>query len=137
MPGSVAAERHPPKSDQFVTAREEERRGLHRDLHDGLGPTLTGAGYKADAAVNVAPTDAATARTLMGEVRADIGTAIDEVRRLVYGLRPPGYRCRCASTRRSSWGRCRRRSRLTFITSRCSRVANSRSSSMFMSKRRR
>jgi two-component system, NarL family, sensor kinase len=75
--------------ERIVAAREEERRRLHRDLHDGLGPTLTGAGYKADAALNVSATDPAQARVLLGDVRTDIGAAIDDVRRLVYGLRPP------------------------------------------------
>ena len=72
-----------------MTAREEERRRLHRELHDGLGPVLTGAGYKADAAVNISTSDPDLTRSLLGELRVDIGTAIDDVRRLVYGLRPP------------------------------------------------
>lgn len=75
--------------ERIVAAREEERRRLHRDLHDGLGPTLTGAGYKADAAGNTVATDPAAARELIEAVRLDIGNAIDDVRRLVYGLRPP------------------------------------------------
>jgi signal transduction histidine kinase len=75
--------------ERIVTAREEERRRLHRELHDGLGPVLTGAGYKADAALNISASDPDLTRSLLGELRADIGTAIDDVRRLVYGLRPP------------------------------------------------
>lgn len=86
---SALAEEVQASRERIVTAREEERRRLHRDLHDGLGPTLTGAGYKADAARNVVSTDPAAAQTLIGQVRDDIGTAIDDVRRLVYGLRPP------------------------------------------------
>jgi len=84
LAGEVQASR-----ERIVSAREEERRRLHRDLHDGLGPTLTGAGYKADAALNVTVSDPDRARLLLADVRADIGTAIDDVRRLVYGLRPP------------------------------------------------
>ena len=41
--------------ERIVAAREEERRRLHRDLHDGLGPTLTGAALKADAAATCWP----------------------------------------------------------------------------------
>ena len=36
----------------IVATREEERRRLRRDLHDGLGPVLTGIAFKADAARN-------------------------------------------------------------------------------------
>ena len=38
--------------ERIVEAREEERRRLRRDLHDGLGPTLTGLALTADAAAN-------------------------------------------------------------------------------------
>jgi signal transduction histidine kinase len=75
--------------EQIVTAREEERRRLHRDLHDGLGPVLTGAGYKADAARNLVSASPGEAGALMAEVRADLKHAVDDVRRIVYGLRPP------------------------------------------------
>ncbi|MFF4364365.1 sensor histidine kinase [Streptomyces sp. NPDC001604] len=73
---------------RVVTALEEERRRMRRDLHDGLGPTLTGIAYNADAAVNLIGTDPdAAVRTLRG-LRADVGDAITEIRRIVYGLRP-------------------------------------------------
>jgi two-component system, NarL family, sensor kinase len=39
----------------IVAAREKERSRLRRDLHDGLGPVLTGMAFKADAARNILP----------------------------------------------------------------------------------
>jgi two-component system, NarL family, sensor kinase len=76
----------------IVAAREEERRRLRRDLHDGLGPALTGIAFKADAARNTLDTaDASTGATrdLLAGLRADTTAAIADIRRLVYGLRPP------------------------------------------------
>lgn len=71
-----------------VTALEEERRRMRRDLHDGLGPTLTGIAYSADATANLLTADPAQATRTLRELRADAGDAIAEVRRIVYGLRP-------------------------------------------------
>lgn len=73
---------------RVVTALEEERRRMRRDLHDGLGPTLTGIGYTADAAVNLIATDPERAMETLRGLRTDIGDAITEIRRIVYGLRP-------------------------------------------------
>jgi len=73
----------------IVAAREEERRRLRRDLHDGLGPALTGIAFKADAARNTLPAEAAKASELLSELRADTTAAIADIRRLVYDLRPP------------------------------------------------
>lgn len=75
--------------ERLVSAREEERRRLHRELHDSLGPVLTGAALKADAAANLAPADPAQAARLTAEVGDQVRAAIADVRRLVYGLRPP------------------------------------------------
>ena len=73
----------------IVAAREEERRRLRRDLHDGLGPALTGIAFKADAARNTLAAKPAHASQLLSELRADTTAAIGDIRRLVYGLRPP------------------------------------------------
>jgi signal transduction histidine kinase len=72
-----------------VSAIEEERRRLRRDLHDGIGPRLTGVAYAADAARNILGRDPARAAQLLIGVRAEAGEAIVEIRRLVEGLRPP------------------------------------------------
>ena len=75
---------------QAIHAVEEERRRIRRDLHDGLGPRLTGVAYTADAARNtLGRGDADESAVLLASVRAEAGEAIAEVRRLVEGLRPP------------------------------------------------
>jgi two-component system, NarL family, sensor kinase len=73
----------------IVTAREEERRRLRRDLHDGLGPVLTGIAFTADAARNMLADTPDEAARLLGELRANATEAIADIRRLVYALRPP------------------------------------------------
>lgn len=75
--------------EQLVAAREEERRRLRRDLHDGLGPALTGIAFQADAAGNLLATDPDRAAELIGSLRGGATEAIAEVRRLVHALRPP------------------------------------------------
>jgi signal transduction histidine kinase len=73
---------------RVVAALEEERRRVRRDLHDGLGPTLTGIAYSADAARNLIGIDPDQAENILRDLRADAGEAIAEVRRIVYGMRP-------------------------------------------------
>jgi signal transduction histidine kinase len=75
--------------EAVVTAVEEERRRLRRDLHDGLGPTLSGVAFATDAARNQLRSDPARADELLAELRAETTAAIAEIRRLVEGLRPP------------------------------------------------
>ncbi|SEF37414.1 Histidine kinase [Amycolatopsis pretoriensis] len=75
--------------ERIIAAREEERRRLRRDLHDGLGPALTGVALIADAAANLLTTDPARARELLGALRGEIRTAVADIRRLVEDLRPP------------------------------------------------
>jgi signal transduction histidine kinase len=72
-----------------ITAIEEERRRLRRDLHDGLGPTFSGIAFTADAARNTIASDPATADALLLRLRADAVAAVSEIRRLVYDMRPP------------------------------------------------
>ena len=72
-----------------VTALEEERRRLRRDLHDGLGPRLSGIAFTSDAARNSLRSDPDTTDELLATLRTETGAAIDEIRRLVYAMRPP------------------------------------------------
>jgi two-component system NarL family sensor kinase len=71
-----------------VEAAAAERVRLQRELHDGLGPTLTSVAFRADAASNLIRTDTHQAERLLGEVRGDLRAAVGSVRRVVYGLRP-------------------------------------------------
>lgn len=75
--------------EQLVTAREEERRRLRRDLHDGLGPALASASFKVDAVRNLLRRDPKRADTLLRDVAEDMQATITDIRRLVYDLRPP------------------------------------------------
>jgi signal transduction histidine kinase len=75
--------------ERLVTTREEERRRLRRDLHDGLGPAMASLTFKIDAARNFLTQDSARADTLLASVRQQAQEAITDIRRLVYNLRPP------------------------------------------------
>ncbi|WP_224276391.1 sensor histidine kinase [Nocardioides lacusdianchii] len=75
--------------EAVVAAVEEERRRLRRDLHDGLGPTLSGVAFATDAARNQVRSDPDKADELLVQLRSDTAHAITEIRRLVEGLRPP------------------------------------------------
>jgi signal transduction histidine kinase len=74
---------------RIVAAREEERRRLRRDLHDGLGPTLAAVGLKVDLARERVASDPAAVAPLLDEIRVDIRSVISDVRRLARELRPP------------------------------------------------
>lgn len=74
---------------RLITAREEERRRLRRDLHDGLGSTLTSMTFQLAAAQNQLGRDPAAVEALLGELKTQTQAAIADIRRLVYDLRPP------------------------------------------------
>jgi signal transduction histidine kinase len=72
-----------------VIAREEERRRIRRDLHDGLGPALAGVAFGIDAARNTLRRDPAASDLALAEIKAEVQASLGDVRRLVYDLRPP------------------------------------------------
>jgi signal transduction histidine kinase len=82
----AAALRH--ARDRMAVARADERRRVHRDLHDGLGPTLAGVCLGLEGAERLAATDPATAVASLPELRVHARQAVDDLRRLVDGLRP-------------------------------------------------
>jgi signal transduction histidine kinase len=73
--------------EHVVAAREEERRRLRMDLHDGLGPQLTGIAMGLDV-VSEKVDQRDVVATLEG-LRSELIGALEDVRRLVAGLRPP------------------------------------------------
>lgn len=75
--------------ERLVLGREDDRRRIRRDLHDGLGPSLGGVALRLQAAGNAIDTDPERARELVGLARTEVGEALDDVRRLVHDLRPP------------------------------------------------
>ncbi len=75
--------------EHILRTREEERRRLRRDLHDGLGPTLASLAMTVDAARITLKTDPEAVDPLLEDLRATMGRTIGDIRELVYGLRPP------------------------------------------------
>lgn len=68
---------------RVVSAREEERRQLRRDLHDDLGPALSGLSLSAAALAR------RTGLREAAELQEDIQQAVLRSRQIAYGLRPP------------------------------------------------
>jgi signal transduction histidine kinase len=75
--------------ERLVATREEERRRLRRDLHDGLGGQLAGLNVQVGTLRRLIPRDPAAADELVVELRDELRSAIADIRRLVYDLRPP------------------------------------------------
>jgi signal transduction histidine kinase len=74
---------------QLVTTREEERRRLRRDIHDGLGPSLAAYMLTIGSARTAMPEDPELADQLLANLEEDLESTLNEIRRLVYNLRPP------------------------------------------------
>ena len=73
--------------ERLVTTREEERRRLRKDLHDGVGPALSGARMQVRAALAAGMPGQGGAA--LQAIESDLGLASGELRRAVEGLRPP------------------------------------------------
>jgi signal transduction histidine kinase len=80
--------------ERLVASREDERRRLRRELHDGIGPALAGIALGLESAERLAghgrtPDQSQRLATLLGDVRSEATSMISDVRRVVEGLRPP------------------------------------------------
>lgn len=75
--------------ERLVTAREEERRRIRRDLHDGLGPALSGVVFQLESARLVVDRDPAAAKQQVLATSQHLQEVVADVRRLVHDLRPP------------------------------------------------
>lgn len=73
----------------IVTAREEERRRLRRDLHDGLGPSLAAQILRIGIARKLLVKDSKKSEDLLQDVETGMNDTLSDLRKVVYGLRPP------------------------------------------------
>ena len=80
----LASSRH-----QLVTAREEERVLLRRQLHDGLGPTLAGVAMQLRDLDQIVQEDPDLARSRLDRLAQATHQALNEVRQMSRQLRPP------------------------------------------------
>ncbi|NYJ08936.1 sensor histidine kinase [Petropleomorpha daqingensis] len=71
----------------IVASREDERRRLRRELHDGIGPSLAAIALKTGLAERQVPQG--PARALLGQISGEVQNSIADVRRVVDTLRPP------------------------------------------------
>ncbi|MFJ6617705.1 histidine kinase [Kitasatospora sp. NPDC091335] len=72
--------------EQIVATREEERRQLRRDIHDGLGPMLAGLRLRLQGAAAV--DDPTLYSSVLDRVADDLASAVREVRRITDRLGP-------------------------------------------------
>lgn len=75
--------------EHLVIAREEERRRVRRDLHDGVGPVLAALTLQLDALRRRLPDDDVQGRQLADRMKVELQRSVADVRRVVEGLRPP------------------------------------------------
>jgi signal transduction histidine kinase len=72
----------------LVSAREEERRRLRRDLHDGVGPQLAALMLELETASDLV-SDNPGASALMAKLSRRAREIVSDVRHSVHALRPP------------------------------------------------
>ncbi len=73
---------------RVTAATLAERDRLRRDLHDGLGPSLSGIALGLEAAGNAHRTHPDAVPALLERTRVEAESAVREIRRVLNGLRP-------------------------------------------------
>lgn len=71
-----------------ANAADAERRRIRAELHDGVGAGLTSVRMKVDAARRLVDSRPERATEMLTLASAEIGTLVDDVRRMVEGIRP-------------------------------------------------
>ncbi|MBL7627255.1 sensor histidine kinase [Frankia sp. CN6] len=75
--------------DRLVVAREEERRRLRRDLHDGIGPQLAAMAMQLDLLADGLEERADPAAARAALLRDRLRDTVRDIRHVVEDLRPP------------------------------------------------
>lgn len=75
--------------EQLIFAREEERRSMRKNLHDDIAPRLAAMRLTASLVTDWIRKDPDKAIDIMSQFKQDIGDTVEEIRGIVYDLRPP------------------------------------------------
>ncbi|MCF2945488.1 sensor histidine kinase [Paenibacillus tarimensis] len=74
--------------EKLIFAREEERRTIRKNLHDDIAPRLAAMRLTSSLVVDWIRKDPDRAAQIMNRFKQDIGDTVDEIRGIVYDLRP-------------------------------------------------
>ncbi len=79
---------------RIVTAADESRRQIERNLHDGAQQHLVALAVKVGLVKQLIDADRATADEMLDQLRSDVQDTLDELRELAHGIYPPLLRDR-------------------------------------------
>ena len=74
---------------RLVAARDEERRRIERNIHDGAQQQLVALAVKIRLTDTIVGTDEDRAHAMLTELQADATTALEDLRDLAHGIYPP------------------------------------------------